>query len=266
MTGPPDRASGGPGGRQSARRRIVVASYNVHRCIGGDGRYDPDRVANVLRELDADILSLQEVSMRKPGEGIDQASYLAESLGYTAFDGVTCTHGPTTVGNALLTRLPIRRAQCLDISVRRNEPRGAILAHLDADGIALLVVVTHLGLRRSERRLQIERLVSSFDDAEVVVLAGDLNEWRAGGPVNRRLALALGRAPAVRTFPARRPLFCLDRVITRPAAILHTFAAHATPTARWASDHLPVVSEIDLTQSETDSRRGVENAESRMEF
>ena len=125
---------------------MIVATYNVHRCIGADGRHDPDRVAAVIRELDADVVGLQEVDAKPHIEaGLDQVVYLAEATGLTGIAGPTLTRHYGEYGNALLTRLPVRGATLLDLSVADREPRGAIDAEVDADGVRCRVLVTHLG-------------------------------------------------------------------------------------------------------------------------
>lgn len=219
-----------------------MATYNVHRCIGGDGRYDPERVAAVLAELQADVLCLQEVSARGEGNGHDQPRLFARRLGYQLITGATLTHGRSEVGNAILTRLPVVDARRLDLSLPRGgEPRGAIVAHLRSDCGDLLLAATHLGLRRWERARQLERLLDEFrDEKGAPVLAGDLNEWRGWGPCSRRLAARFGPAPARRTFPARRPVFRLDRIYAGGALRLHSIDVVRTALTQLASDHLPV--------------------------
>src|SRR5512133_2807616 len=62
---------------------IRIATYNIHKCRGMDRRIDPDRIAEVIRQLDADVIALQEVvSLRDGAPEEDQARFLAEQLGY----------------------------------------------------------------------------------------------------------------------------------------------------------------------------------------
>jgi endonuclease/exonuclease/phosphatase family metal-dependent hydrolase len=226
---------------------VRIASYNVHQCVGADGRRDPGRVADVLREIDADVVGLQEVDAR-PGHGSDseQMDFLARRLGLTAIAGPTIVRHDGTYGNALLTRRPVRDVRPIDLTFYRREPRGAIDADLDVDGALLRVVVTHLGLSPRERRWQVQKLVQHLGAGprDGVVVCGDINEWFGVGRPLRWLHRALGRCPALRTFPARLPLFALDRVWVRPREAMLGARAHASPTARVASDHLPCVVDI----------------------
>jgi len=230
-------------------RRLRVASYNIHECVGGDGRRDPARIAEVLREIDADVIGLQEVDAR-PGETSEsmQMQYLASVLGLHAVAGPTRLHAEGEYGNALLTRRRVLDVRHVDLTVYRREPRAVLDADLDVDGVALRVLVTHLGLLPGERRTQVRRLLDLLGEgpSDNVVLCGDMNEWFAVGRPLRWLHARLGRTDGVTTFPAAFPVFALDRIWVHPRTALVTVAAHATPMARVASDHLPVIADISL--------------------
>lgn len=233
----------------SALVPLVVASYNVRRCRGLDGRRDPERIAAVLGEMDADVVGLQEVDSRAGLEhGLDQLDALARKTGLQPIAGPTLRRHDGHYGNGLLTRLPILRSRLIDLSVPGREPRGAIDVELDHRGTPVRIVVTHLGLRGRERRAQCIRLLAEIDrrDAGVTVLVGDLNEWFPPGRLLRRLHRDFAQTRSIRTFPAPWPLLALDRISVIPASALRTLAAHNSPLARVASDHLPLRSMIDV--------------------
>ena len=234
--------------------RLRVASYNIHECVGSDGRRDPARIADVLREIDADVIGLQEVDAR-PGATSEsmQMQYLASTLGHHAVAGTTLLRAGGEYGNAILTRRPVLDVRRVDLTVYRREPRGALDVDLDIDGRAVRVLVTHLGLLPGERRTQVRRLLDLLGDhrSDVVVLCGDINEWFAVGRPLRWLHARLGRTATVPTFPSAFPVFALDRIWVHPHAAVAQLAAHATPAARQASDHLPLWADIQLG-----SRRG----------
>jgi endonuclease/exonuclease/phosphatase family metal-dependent hydrolase len=221
---------------------FTVASYNVHRCIGADGRHDPGRVARVVHELDADVVGLQEVATRRGGHGVDQLAFLAHASGYHAVAGPVVVAGESECGNGLLTKRPILSVERLDLSIAGREPRGALDVRLAVGDEVVRVIVTHLGLRWRDRRAQVRRLLAALGDdaASFVVLLGDINEWVPRIGCLGRLDRRLGASRGVRSFPARRPLVALDRIWVQPHAGLESVVAHATPLARVASDHLPV--------------------------
>ena len=225
---------------------IVVATYNVHRCTGGDGTFDPERTLAVLRELDADVVALQELQWR-PGDAIHLLEEFAQSLGYTALAGPTLLRADGHYGNAVLTRLPVRDSVRIDLSVPGREPRGALNALLETPTGPLRLIATHLGLRPYERRMQMRRLlILDRGQASATVLLGDLNEWFLWGRPLRWLRARFGRTPSPPSFPARWPLLALDRIWVEPRLSLHQLGAHASPLARTASDHLPLRAVLEL--------------------
>lgn len=234
-----------------SQNTLIAASYNIHRCFGIDRKYHPERVCEVLRSLDADIIGLQEVDMRLLVDGRPQLAYLAETLKMHAVSGATAPERRSHFGNALLSRFPITAVRRTDLSVRRFEPRGAIEAELAWGDISLRVVVTHLGLRASERRLQVRRLLHSLDDGRTdeeaerpMILLGDFNEWSRGNRSIRSLIGRFGHPLMPRTFPSRMPLLPLDRIWAWPQGAVSRLKVHATPLSRIASDHLPIRGEI----------------------
>ena len=221
---------------------IRLATYNIHRCVGADGRFSPDRIIGVIAELNADVVALQEVEHRAVG-GRDLLDYLADALSMKAVAGPTLLRGTCHYGNALLTRLPVRATERVDLSVHRHEPRGALNVELDWGSSRLQVVATHLGLWPAERRRQVRQLLALFEfgRADVSVLLGDINEWLLWGrPLRwlRRHFADTQRPPA--TWPARLPLLALDRLWANPGAALSAIESHRSEAARRASDHLPL--------------------------
>jgi len=228
-----------------AHEGLRIASYNIHIGIGRDGRFHPQRILEVLQELQADVIALQEVQL---GAGsFDMLSYLATETGYHAVAGPTLRHPVHgSYGNALLTRHGVCSVRHIDLSYMHREPRGALDVALDCNGSALRVIATHLGLRPAERREQIKRLLLAFeqDPAMPTVLAGDLNEWFLWGRPSRWLHAYFKPTPAPKTFPSGRPVFALDRIWMRPRRLLSRVRVHASPLARVASDHLPLIGEL----------------------
>lgn len=225
---------------------LTIASYNVHRAIGRDKRCEPQRILDVIREIQPDIIALQEIEARDIGA--DMLEWLAKETGFKAIAGTTNVRSDGHYGNGLLTRLPICSTTLCDLSWRGREPRGAIAVDLEVGGDPLRIVATHLGLRPAERRDQVQRLIKLFTDAprNRAVLLGDVNEWFLWGRPLRRLHRYFKHTPAVATFPSGAPFLALDRVWTHPRSLLTRLRAHRTPLARMASDHLPLVATLEV--------------------
>jgi endonuclease/exonuclease/phosphatase family metal-dependent hydrolase len=238
------------------RDRLRVVSYNIHRCIGLDGKHAPERIAAVLAEMQADIIGLQEVDSWSPtlpaADARHHMEYLAARLRMQAVAGPTILHDDRHYGNALLTRRRVRQVRHIDLTVYRREPRAALDVDLEIPGGALRCVVTHLGLFPGERRTQVKRLLGALSIAAdpLVVVCGDINEWFMMGRPLRWLNATLGPSPSFRTFPAGFPLLALDRIWVRPAASVAGWAVHDSPAARVASDHLPLRAEINLRRDD----------------
>lgn len=226
---------------------LKIASYNIHLAIGRDSRYLPQRILDVLREIDADVIALQEVSLG--AGGFDMLAYLAEEMGFESVAGPTLRHPVRgAYGNAILSRWPVHKAKRLNLSFKRCEPRGALDIELSCEQKRLRILATHLGLRPKERRTQIRSLLRAFEDDESMptVLLGDLNEWFLWGRPSRWLRAYFKDTPSVPTFPAGWPILALDRIWARPRAMLTDLRVHCTPLAKIASDHLPVMGTVRL--------------------
>ncbi|HVG64144.1 MAG TPA: endonuclease/exonuclease/phosphatase family protein [Hyalangium sp.] len=231
---------------------LTLVSYNIHSGIGTDGRFDLRRVGEVLREIDADVIALQEVGdFRGKTSREDQPEHLADLLGMHMAFGPNVVRQGRRYGNAVLSRLPILKSKNYDLSVHRREPRGALRCDLElSEGRQLHVFCLHLGLSLGERRQQ-ESLLLSADilrDAvrrDPVVVCGDFNYW-GNKPVPALVRRAIHdaalelRAPA-RTYPSRLPLLRLDRIFVDMGVRPLTIRPHRSSLASLASDHLPLV-------------------------
>ena len=225
---------------------LCVATWNIHGAVGADGRYAPTRIVDVLSELDADLVALQEVPLQQTHETflVD----LGRATGYHVVAGPLFQRRGTDFGNAVLSRHAVESVAHLDLTVGDYEPRGAldVRIHVGARD-SLRVLATHLGLRPGERRQQVRKLLAAVEreSPQLTILMGDLNEWYLWGRPLRWLHAHFRERPgAPPTFPARRPVFALDRIWISPAGCLRRLHCHATPMARAASDHLPLLAEV----------------------
>jgi len=229
---------------------ITVATYNVHRCVGRDGCYDSARILDILGDLDADVIALQELEWQ-PEEALSLLHAFATYLNYHSIAGPTLLQQTGHYGNAILTRLPIQNVIRHDLSVAGREPRGALDVGLVYAGMPVRVVATHLGLQPAERRTQIEQLLVSFDPHDPIstIFMGDLNEWFLWSHPLRRLREHFGNSPAPGTFPSGFPMLALDRIWVKPRERLLDLAVPNNLRVRQASDHLPLRAVIDVTET-----------------
>ena len=226
-------------------KELRLATWNIHMAVGSDGRRDLARVVRVIRELKAEVVGLQEVDNQIEKDR-DDLQILAEQTGYEVIAGPTMQRSRGDYGNALLTRLPVRKVERYDLSFKQREPRGLLIAELDWQGEPLQVAVTHLGLRPGERRHQVRRLCHYLvaEEGKPLVLMGDFNEWFIWGRPLRRLKRRFGAIRSPATFPSRWPLLQLDHVLVAPPECLVRKEVYLTGPAREASDHLPLVAEL----------------------
>lgn len=231
--------------------RLRVASYNIHKCVGPDGTFDPARTAAAIAEIDADIIALQEADKRLGSRaGRLNLAHLERDTGLRLIPLAARPRSHGWHGNALFARCgAVLNSERLPLP--HAEPRGAILVELQLASTRLRIVSAHLGLLRQTRVRQVEHLRRLIESRESMptLLMGDFNEWRPSrrhspfdclrsrfGPIDLNLA----------SFPSARPLFPLDHIFAAPRGLIVNFAVHDTPLARRASDHLPVTAVIDL--------------------
>ncbi|MBK9152627.1 MAG: endonuclease/exonuclease/phosphatase family protein [Chloracidobacterium sp.] len=238
---------------------IRIATYNIHKCIGMDRRYSPERIADVIRELDADVVALQEVVWHSAADRHrdHQADFLANELGMEFRVGQNRLHKGGEYGNAVLSRLPIEHYRNHDITVKKYEPRGGLRTDIRLPcGSLLQFLNVHMGTSYFERRHQVHRLLAEhvLDPASTAggrIIAGDFNEWIPG--LTTRLLRSrfssvdpkvhLGRA---RTFPGIMPLVHLDHIYFDSKFKLRDAFVHRSRKALLASDHLPITAEFEI--------------------
>jgi len=227
---------------------IRVASYNIRKAIGTDRRRRPERTIDVLNELGADVVALQEADRRFgsrasaiPVQLLEQHSDY-KPVPFDTREGSIGWHG-----NALLVRKPVEILERHLFHLPSLEPRGAVLADVRVNGSVLRIVGMHLDLSGLWRRRQAHAILSHLAEREgdpSTVLMGDLNEWSVRGGCLRDFGAHHHFAPCGRSFHARRPIAMLDRImVTRDLEIVSS-GAHASATARRASDHLPIWAEL----------------------
>ena len=228
--------------------RLTLASYNIHKAVGLDRRRDPERILAVLREIDADVIALQEVDRRFG----DRASVLPRQAidDHSPWRAVPIRTRPDSMGwhgNALLVRRGIEVGFAEPVRLPTLEPRGAICAELVAGGQRLRVVGMHLDLSGLRRRHQLRAVLdhlADYPDPCPSVLMGDCNEWTRRGGAWRELPGDWSLLEPGRSFPTRQPVAQLDRIMLSPELRCVEAGVHHSALSARASDHLPVFARI----------------------
>ena len=246
--------------------KLRLVTYNIHRAIGVDRRFRPERIVEILAGHAGDIVLLQEVDEGVPrSRELDLARELAAALGYPYFAvGHNVSLKKGRYGNATLSRLPIRRERNLDLSVGGRKRRGCQHTTLAAETPGGMVEIeafnVHLGLSVRERRQQIGLLASSGEFAGVgqdtaCIVAGDFNDWRSQlrpffvDVLDFRCASdrRTRRGPrAIKTYPSFSPQGGLDKIFFRGALSERAAYRCRHQASRVASDHLPLICDFEL--------------------
>lgn len=227
---------------------LRVASYNICKSVGTDLRRRPERVLAVLRELDADVVAVQEVDRRF---GTRSAALSPEAIAAeTPYEPVRFGVRPASLGwhgNVLLVRRGVEVRATRRLELPALEPRGAVLADIRVRGTDIRVIGMHLGLIGLWRKRQARAVLMSLEALEYplpTIMMGDLNEWTMDGGCLRLFARHHHVAAPGPTFHSRRPIAALDRVITSLDLRVEASGVHRSQKSRVASDHLPVWAEI----------------------
>jgi endonuclease/exonuclease/phosphatase family metal-dependent hydrolase len=229
----------------------------VRRCLGTDGLLSPRRIAEVIAAFEPDVVALQELDVGRVRTGaVDQAHEVAHQLGMSFHFNPSLRVMEELYGDAILTPRPctlVKAGRLPGIGAR--EPRGALWAAVDAGGVTLQVINTHLGLTVRERLAQIETLLGPEwlghpACQDPMILIGDFNTLprsRAYRRLTRHLVDAQRAQPRPRprpTFPSRMPILRIDHAFVGRGVEVVGSAVPRTPLTRVASDHLPLVLDL----------------------
>lgn len=225
---------------------IRVMTWNIHSGKGPDGRRDLARIVRVIQAHNPDVMALQEIDSRgHPADQPAPLAYLTEALGVHMAEARTIVADDGHYGHAVISRWPMTRVKLHDLSYWRFEKRCAIEADIETPYGPVNLSAVHLGLWFSERRRQARQLAEiAASHHRVSIMLGDFNDWPWRGPVRRSLARALPSRTHHRTWPAFCPMLFLDRIYSRPAGAM--VSSWTDPAGRFASDHLPVIADIDV--------------------
>ncbi|WJW80529.1 endonuclease/exonuclease/phosphatase family protein [Bartonella sp. TP] len=234
--------------------QITIASYNIHKCVGVDGVFSPERIVAVIKECDADIIALQEVDKRfGKRETVIDPIYLQQETGL--YYAPLKTKKPASLGwhgNAIFYK-NVELITIEQIELPGLEPRGALFAIFKKLGICFCVISAHFGLLHKSRKDQVKTILEIFERKYAMpsFLIGDFNEWRKNARSSlHSLTDHFHLHPSHKaSFPARYPIFSLDRIFASKKDMLLYTSIHNSKLAKTASDHLPIKARVHLQPS-----------------
>ena len=235
----------------------------MRKAIGRDRRRNPQRVLDVLHEIDADIVALQEADKRFGGRGSAVPHELIDTHGIYKPVNLGVRHRRPLEkarkhadkllklntrnigwhGNAILVKRHIGVLDCATVELPTLEPRGAVMAELLIGDTPVRIVGMHLdlsGLWRKRQMRAILEAIAARPQTMPTVLMGDTNEWRTVAGCLKELEPEFHLAPTGLSFHARHPVAALDRIIVHRDLRIEAAGVHMSHNARRASDHLPI--------------------------
>ena len=227
---------------------LTFASYNIHKAVGLDGKRDPERIIAVLREVDADIIALQEADRRFGQRASVLPRALLDDTHWRALDVAERPRSLGWHGNALLVRRDIDCVLSHPLDLPTLEPRGAVVAELEVEGRPLRVMGAHLDISGLRRRDQLKAMLQHCARGPHMptVIMGDFNQWGRLTGAMRAFGVAWQQITPGPSYPARRPIAPLDRIVATPHWDYCDSSVHHSATAVQASDHLPVWARLRL--------------------
>jgi len=242
--------------------QVRVMTYNVHSCVGIDGKLATERIARVIARANPDVVALQELDAgRARTGGEDQAERIAHYLEMRHHFHPHIHIENEKYGDAILTHLPMRIIKSGPLPGHlpggKLEPRGALWVAIDLHGTEVNIVNTHLGLTPRERMLQIEALLGDewlgrLNPDQPVILCGDFNSV----PSSKGYRLLCGRFLDAQaelkefrptcTFYSRLPSFRIDHVFINPGIQVTGITVPCSELAKVASDHLPLIADLTI--------------------
>lgn len=222
-----------------------IASYNIRKTVGLDWKRDPNRILQVLREISADIVLLQEVDKRVgTRQGTLPMPIDPDGLKYTFVDIAARPLSDGWHGNAILYGPSVELLSFERVPLPSFEPRGAVSALFQTKtSKPFRVIGAHLGLQRTMRTKQAVALTEYMQAIPAdtpCVLAGDFNEWRMHGAACQVFEKQFNVLTPGPSFHTSRPTLPLDRFVVTPGIVSAECRVFTSETTRKASDHLPI--------------------------
>jgi endonuclease/exonuclease/phosphatase family metal-dependent hydrolase len=247
---------------KTTSKSIRILTYNVHSCIGMDGKLSPQRIARIIAQYQPDVVALQELDVGRRRTGnVHQAKIISEYLAMEYHFHPAMHIEEERYGNAILTHLPVKliKSGILPILPSKPwlEPRGVIWVAIEAYGQQFNLLNTHLGLRPAERAIQANALLGEEWLANAkcvgpVVICGDFNSL-PNSAVHKRFSRHLNDLQVLlddhrpkKTFGGRFPSARIDHIFGNSMVNVQHVEVPRTQLTRTSSDHLPLIVDIQL--------------------
>lgn len=240
---------------------LRVMTYNVHGCVGTDGKRSEARIADVIAQSGADIVGLQELDLgRRRSAGVDQAGLIAEQLGWHRHFHPAMSREDEHYGDAIVSRFPLIPRQARELPAVPSricpEKRSAHWVEVHAEVGVIHIINTHLGLGRRERLVQAQLLagaewIGSVPADQPLIVLGDFNSL-PGSPPWRVIAARLSEVRTAHrrlrgaTYPTAFPIVALDHIFVNDRFVVQEVLVFRNARARKASDHFPLVANLQL--------------------
>jgi endonuclease/exonuclease/phosphatase family metal-dependent hydrolase len=244
------------------KNTLRIMTYNVHGCVGMDGRLSSRRIAKVISQYEPDIVALQELDVgRARSGGYDQAMLMAEILNMDHHFHASMQMAEERFGDAILSSYPMRLVKQGRLSRQSRfsflEPRGVLWVEIDFHGTSIQIINTHLGLNKRERLVHTKELLGEgwLQNSQCkgpVILCGDFNALPGSKVLNLfqnqlvNVQKKAGRIIHRSTWFGRFPFACLDYIFVGPDFDVTEVQIGDSWLARLASDHRPLVTEIKI--------------------
>lgn len=242
---------------------MKIFTFNIHKGFNWTNtQVTLHLLKEELRTLHPDIVFLQEVvgenkkHKEKFNNWIDnQFEYLAQDLWNDYAYSKHAIYDHRHHGNVILSKYPIQNSEIFDISVNPLEQRSVLYCEIVHPQKVIKCFCVHLNLFHKDRVKQYESMSNFINkkstDSCSIIIAGDFNDWNQKASKN-----LLGKQTIKdsykdlhgvypRTFPARFPFLCLDRIYTKNLNINSSKVLKDTPWNSF-SDHLPILTEVSL--------------------
>ncbi len=228
---------------------IRLATYNIHKFVGTDGKRSEARILDVISGMNADILALQEFVLQDQSANISMVEAFAAKSGYDVIAQPMLRANGMVQFNVLLSRIPAQTKSLVVLPRDGKEPRGVIDAEFKIEAHRFRVAATHLGLTPGARMRQLELILDLHADQDDMpfALLGDLNTIFPWEPARRRLRATFSGQKQPAAFPSRLPLLAVDSIYLSQEETSQSVRRFTDGAVRVASDHLPLVADVVLS-------------------